>query len=83
MYYTYILRCSDDTLYTGITTNICRRIREHNGELKSRGARYTRNRRPVTLVFSQSFKDRSGASREESRIKQLTRAQKIALIKND
>jgi putative endonuclease len=79
MYYVYILRCSDKTLYTGITTNLARRVGEHNSS--GLGARYTRTRRPVKLVFSKKFKNRSTAAKEESRIKKLSRAEKLALVK--
>ncbi len=78
MYHLYILRCADDTLYTGITTDLERRLVEHNGRLS--GAKYTRPRRPVVLVYSQRFRSRSAAAREEARIKQLTRVEKLALI---
>lgn len=79
MYYLYILRCADDTLYTGITTDLDRRLAEHNGEL-ARGAKYTKARRPVVLVYSRRFRTRSNASREEARVKQLTRTEKLNLI---
>lgn len=79
MYYVYILECSDKTLYTGITTDIHRRLKEHNGELPG-GAKYTAARNPVTLLYSEIFPNRSEASIEESRIKKLTRTQKEALI---
>ena len=81
MYYLYILRCRDKTLYTGITTDLKRRVAEHNGEKK--GAKYTRARRPVKLVFSKKFKSRSSAAKEEYRIKRMTRAEKIKLIKDN
>lgn len=74
----YIVKCHDNTLYTGITTNLEQRIDEHNTSPK--GAKYTRSRRPVTLVYSQDFESRSEASKEEYRIKRLTRAQKEALL---
>ena len=78
MYYLYILKCKDKTLYTGITTDLKRRVPEHNtGNL---GAKYTHSRRPVKLVYSKKFKNRSTASREEARIKSLRRVDKIALI---
>ena len=80
MYHLYILKCSDKTLYTGITTDLNRRIKEHN--TTSLGAKYTSSRRPVKLVYSKKFKDRSSASREEARIKKLTRMEKMELIKN-
>lgn len=79
MYYLYILECADKTLYTGITTNLERRVVEHNGN--KLGAKYTASRRPVKLVFSKKFKNRSGASVEEARIKKLNRIQKLELIK--
>jgi putative endonuclease len=77
-YFLYILRCSDDTLYTGITTDIQRRLEEHNSSTK--GAKYTRSRRPVALVYTEKFEDRSSASKREYIIKRLSRAKKLALI---
>ncbi len=79
MRHTYILLCADNTLYTGITTDLERRIYEHNHS--PLGATYTKSRRPVSLVRSTDFSSRSKASSEEYRIKQLTKSQKIALIK--
>jgi putative endonuclease len=79
MYYIYILKCSDNTLYTGITTDLERRIVEHNSS--KLGARYTSSRRPVKLVYSKKFKNRSLASKEEARIKKLKRVEKLELIK--
>lgn len=81
MYYLYILQCADKTLYTGITTDLKRRVTEHNGS--KLGARYTATRRPVKLVFSQKFKTRAKASKEENRIKRLKRTEKLELIKNN
>ena len=78
MYYLYILECADKTLYTGITTELNRRVEEHNSS--DLGARYTRNRRPVELVYSKKFKDRAEASKQEFRIKNLTREEKLKLI---
>jgi len=78
-YYVYVLRCFDTTLYTGITTDIIRRVKEHNGELPN-GARYTQGRRPVRLVYSSGHTNRSEASKEESRIKKLSRFKKQQLI---
>jgi len=78
-WHVYILRCRDDSLYTGITTDIERRLNEHN-HLAS-GASYTRGRRPVTLVYSRPMHDRSAASREEWRIKKLSRQDKEAMVK--
>ena len=79
-YFVYIVCCFDGTFYTGITTDIVRRIRQHNGEIVG-GAKYTRARSPVTLVYEKSYKDRSTASQEEIRIKKLTREKKEILIK--
>ena len=79
MYYLYILKCADKTLYAGITTDLKRRIKEHNESKK--GAKYTTARRPVKLVYSKRFKNRSNASRAEAQIKKLTRLEKLALIK--
>jgi len=79
MYYLYILKCSDDSLYTGITTDLKRRVGEHNtGKL---GAKYTMARRPVEMVYSKKFKDRSNATKQEIKIKKLTREEKLKLIK--
>ena len=79
-YYLYILKCIDETLYTGITTNIKRRVEEHNST--KLGAKYTSARRPVEVVYSKKFKNRSLASVEESRIKKLKRNEKLKLIKD-
>ncbi|MFA5925401.1 MAG: GIY-YIG nuclease family protein [Parcubacteria group bacterium] len=79
MYYLYILECADETLYTGITTDLARRIIEHGGA--KLGAKYTSSRRPVRLVYSKKFKNRSSASKEEARIKKMKRIEKIRLIK--
>jgi len=78
MYFLYILQCADDTLYTGITTDLDRRLKEHNNS--KLGAKYTKVRRPVKLVYSQQFTDRSEASKEEIRIKKLSRQQKLSLF---
>ncbi|PIR73566.1 MAG: endonuclease [Candidatus Moranbacteria bacterium CG10_big_fil_rev_8_21_14_0_10_35_21] len=79
MYYLYILKCSDKTLYTGITTDLKRRVVEHNvGKL---GAKYTSARRPVKLVYSKKFKNRSTASKEEARIKKMKKVEKLELLK--
>ena len=78
MYYVYILKCADKTLYTGITTDLKRRVIEHNSS--KLGAKYTSGRRPVKLVYSKKFKTRSTASKEEARIKGLTRSEKLELI---
>ena len=79
MYFVYIVRCADETLYTGIATDLQRRIEEHNSSEK--GAKYTRSRRPVTLVYSEPFPDRSSASKREYQIKKrMSRSQKLHLI---
>ena len=78
MYYIYILKCSDDTLYTGITTDLKRRVDEHNHSPK--GAKYTKLRRPVSLVYSEEAEDRSSASKREYVIKKLKRKEKLELI---
>ena len=78
MYYLYILRCKDETLYTGITTNLKRRIIEHNE--KKLGAKYTASRRPVELVYSKKYKSRSLALKAEARTKKLKRIEKMKLI---
>jgi len=74
-----MVKCADDTLYTGIATELDRRIEEHNAS--DRGAKYTRVRRPVELVYSETYPDRSAASKREYEIKKkMTRAEKLALI---
>lgn len=78
MYFVYIVKCSDNTLYTGITTDLQRRVQEHNESNK--GAKYTRLRRPVTLVYSEACQDRSSASKRESVIKKLKREDKLGMI---
>ncbi len=77
-YYIYILKCSDDTLYTGIAKDVQKRLYEHNH--LDKGAKYTRARRPVTLVYTEEAKDRSSASKREYAIKKLSRAKKTELI---
>ena len=80
-YFVYILQCADDTYYTGIATDIKRRVEEHNGSEK--GAKYTKSRRPVSLVYSEAFPDRSSASRREYEIKKkMSRAEKLRLIQS-
>lgn len=75
----YILRCADQTLYTGITNDLTRRVNEHNTD-NVKGARYTRSRRPVDLVYQEDCTDRSLASQRESYLKKLTREQKLQLV---
>ena len=77
-WYIYILRCSDNSLYTGVTTDLERRLKQHNDGAK--GARYTRTRRPVSLAYAETANDRSEAQRREAAIKQLNPAQKEAVI---
>ena len=78
MYHLYILKCKDGTLYTGITVDLGRRVEEHNSS--ECGAKYTRSRRPVKLVYSRRFRNRSNAQREEARIKSLSRKEKLLMI---
>jgi len=77
-WWVYMVRCADNSLYTGITTDLDRRLREHN-EGKS-GSRYTRARRPVTLAYQEASDSRAHASRREHEIKQLSPSAKQALI---
>jgi len=78
-YSLYIVRCADGTLYTGIATDVARRVLQHNGEMRN-GARYTSARRPVRVVYQAEFESRSDASIEEARIKRLSRSEKQRLI---
>jgi putative endonuclease len=77
MYYCYVLHCADGTFYTGITTDLVRRIEEHNG---GRGSRYTAPRRPVRLAWKEEHPNRSSAQRREAEIKGWTRRQKETLL---
>jgi putative endonuclease len=77
-WFLYVLRCADGTLYTGTTTDISRRIDEHN--TSRRGAKYTKTRRPVKLVFSLNYENRSKAQKAEYKFKRLTRKQKEKII---
>lgn len=77
-YYLYTVRCVDDTLYTGITTDLERRLVEHNS--LALGAKYTKSRRPVTLIYSKKYKDRSSASIAEASIKKLSKEEKLLLL---
>ena len=78
MWYVYILQCKDQTFYTGITVDLKRRIEEHNSP--ALGAKYTRGRRPVKLVYSSSYKNRSEVLKEECRIKKLSKAEKLKIL---
>jgi len=75
----YLLRCADQSLYAGVTTDLARRLQQHNGQLAG-GARYTQARRPVALVWSESCDSRSDAQQREHALRRLSRAQKLALI---
>ncbi len=77
MWYMYVLRCADDSLYTGITTDPARRLLEHQA---GRGARYTRTHLPVTLTALWVYPDRSAAARAEARFKRLSRAAKLICL---
>lgn len=77
-WYVYILRCADGTLYTGITTDIERRLVEHNHE--KTGAKYTRVRRPVYLVFQEVYSTRSEATKREAELKKFPRVKKQNLL---
>ena len=81
MNYTYIVECADGTLYTGWTTNVQKRVKAHNEE-KS-GAKYTKAKRPVKLVYYEGYETKEEAMRREYAIKQLTRKQKLGLIHLD
>ena len=78
-HFTYILRCSDDSLYTGYTTNLAKRLQTHNA---GKGAKYTKARLPVEMVYNEEYVTKEEAMRREAAIKKLTRKQKIELIKN-
>jgi putative endonuclease len=75
-WFCYLLSCADGTLYAGITTALGRRLADHNA---GAGSKYTRSRRPVRLVWAESCRDRSAASRREAAVKALPRARKLAL----
>lgn len=79
-WFVYIVECSDGTLYCGITCDMDRRINEHNG-LQPGGAKYTRSRRPVRLVSTAIFDNRSEASRAEYKIKKTSKDKKISILK--
>jgi len=85
-HYVYVIKCADNTLYTGYTTDLEKRMTEHNGEdgtanIRGAGARYTCGRRPVKLVYHEEFATRSEAMQREYAIKQLSRPEKLLLIK--
>ena len=78
-HFTYILRCSDGSLYTGYTTDLAKRLQTHNA---GKGAKYTKARLPVEMVYHEEYATKEEAMRREAAIKKLTRKQKIELIKN-
>jgi putative endonuclease len=78
-HYVYVLECSDGTYYTGYTTNVDRRVAEHND---GTGAKYTRGRQPVTLVHMETYETQSAAMQREHAIKQLRREAKESLIRS-
>lgn len=78
MYFVYIVECSDGTLYTGITTDLERRLDEHN--YSNKGAKYTRARRPVFLVYNETVNNRSEASKREHTLKKMSRQEKRNLF---
>ena len=77
-WFIYLLRCSDTSLYTGITTNLSQRLHEHNHTDK--GAKYTRGRRPVNLVYQEKLLSRSEASKREYQIKQMKKSEKEQMV---
>lgn len=77
MNYTYMVRCADGTLYTGWTNNLEKREKSHNS---GKGAKYTASRLPVKLVYAEAHEEKRDAQRREYAIKQLSRAQKLALL---
>ena len=79
MNYTYIVECKDGTLYTGWTNNLEKRIADHNS---GKGAKYTRARKPVTLVYYETFEAKEEAMKREWEIKRLSRKEKLSMIEN-
>ena len=77
-WFVYILSCADGTLYTGVTTDLTRRVEEHNDSIK--GAKYTRARRPVSLYYYERYSSRSEACVREAGIKKLSREEKRSLV---
>ncbi|MBD3366322.1 GIY-YIG nuclease family protein [candidate division WWE3 bacterium] len=77
-YYVYLVECSDGSLYCGYTTDLTKRVKKHNNSRY--GAKYTRSRRPVKLVYSEELETRSSAMKREAEIKSLSRKQKKALF---
>ena len=82
MWHVYVVVCCDNSFYCGITTNLSRRLKQHNGEIKG-GAKYTRSRRPCRLVYTKKAMNRSIASKFEYRFKQLSRSKKEDFINQE
>jgi len=82
MYHFYILRCSDNSLYCGMTSNLENRLKEHNSST-SRAAKYLRAKKPVNLVYSESYPEIKTAMNRELQVKKWTKAKKEAMIKGD
>lgn len=78
VWYVYMLKCSDNSLYTGVTVNLARRVDEHNNS--PLGAKYTKPRRPVILVYQEICENRTMATKRESEIKKMARKDKIELL---
>ena len=76
-WYLYVVKCCDETLYTGITTDVSRRLKEHNAK---KGSFYTQNKTPVELVYQEAMANQSQARKREVAIKKLTRKQKLELV---
>ncbi len=79
MYYVYLIECEDGTIYTGVTTDIQRRFKEHSS---GKGGTYTRSKKVKKVLYTEKYKDRSGALKRESEIKGWRREKKLNLIKN-
>ena len=80
MYYTYIVECTDGTYYTGYTVDVKKRLAVHNA---GKGAKYTKSRKPVTLIYQEEFNTKEEAMRREWQIKQMCRKEKERLIENN
>ena len=78
MHYTYIVECKDTSLYTGYTTDLAKRLKTHNS---GKGAKYTKSRLPVRLVYYETYEDKTLAMRREYEIKQLKKEEKLELVK--
>ena len=81
-YYFYILRCSDSSLYCGMTTNLAKRVKEHNSTT-TKGAKYLRAKKPVKLVYSEEYDNIKSAMQREWQVKKWTKAKKEALVKGN